>query len=64
MRDNPLVYGYVFWSVFHETGTSERGAKSGATQSNSTLVGYRSPINNMFIPTARKADGKWTKVTS
>lgn len=54
-----LVYGHVFMSCFIETGFSENGAKIAATRYGSNLVGYRSPINNMFIPTASKVDGKW-----
>lgn len=61
------VYGYIYASVFHETGFTEKGAKIAASKcgefSESFLVGYRSPINNMFIPTARKCiNTKWTKV--
>ncbi|WP_217846533.1 hypothetical protein [Vibrio alginolyticus] len=54
------VYGYVYMSVFCETGLSERGAKIAASRVGSKIVGYRSPINNMFIKTAVKNDaGKW-----
>lgn len=59
-----MIYGYVYMSVFVETGTTERGAKIAASRVDSEgtkarVVGYRSPINNMFIATARKFNGKW-----
>jgi len=57
------IFGHVYMSVFIETGTTEKGAKISATRYGSNIVGYRSPINNMFISTAIKNDnGKWTPV--
>lgn len=63
------VYGYIYASVFHETGLTEKGAKIAASKCGSwgndggLLVGYRSYINNMFIATSRKYHGgDWTKV--
>ncbi|AXH68373.1 hypothetical protein [Vibrio phage R01] len=54
------VYGYIYDSVFCETGLSERGAKIAASRVGASRVGYRSPINNMYIETAVKNDaGKW-----
>lgn len=54
------VYGYTYMSAFIETGLTERGAKVAASKAGAKQVGYRSPINNMFIPTARKnGAGKW-----
>lgn len=61
------VYGYIYASVFHETGLTEKGAKIAASRcgafGDSLLVGYRSPINNMFIATSRKyTNTQWLKV--
>jgi hypothetical protein len=63
------VYGYIYASVFHETGLTEKGAKIAASKCGTwgndggLLVGYRSPINNMFIPTSRKySNTRWLKV--
>jgi|AGFT01.1.fsa_nt_gi hypothetical protein len=53
------VWGFVYMSVFNETGLTEKGAKISATRNGCDLIGYRSPINNMFIETHRKVDGKW-----
>lgn len=55
------VFGYTYMSAFIETGLSEKGAKVAATRAQAKQVGYRSPINNMFIPTARKVNGKWAE---
>lgn len=64
------VYGYIqnYNGAFIETGLSEKGAKVSATKRdekingyNTLIVGYRSPINNMFIETAKKVCGKWYK---
>lgn len=59
-----LIYGYIYASVFVETGRTEKGAKIAASRCGSwqdgyLLVGYRSPINNMFIKTAVKSNGTW-----
>lgn len=56
------VWGYAYTGTFVEVGSSEVGAKRAATHYGSVEVGYRSSINNMFIPTAKKIKGKWTKV--
>lgn len=54
-----LIYGYAYNGRFIEVGRSKRGAKMAATMSGSDEVGYRSPINNMYIPTDTKVGGKW-----
>lgn len=54
-----IIYGYVVNGHFVETGLTAKGAKSAATQAGFTEVGYRSPINNMYIPTHYKKDGRW-----
>lgn len=48
------IYGYIYQGTFIETGWSEKGAKIAATAIGAETVGYRSPINNMFIKTATK----------
>lgn len=58
------IYGFINHSgAFVEVGKSERGAKIAARRRGYqlTIVGYRSPINNMFIPTSELIDGKWIK---
>ncbi|QZI87040.1 hypothetical protein MYOV085v1_p0018 [Vibrio phage 355E48.1] len=65
------IYGYIqnCDDNFIETGTTERGAKMVATKRelntnfwNEVTVGYRSSINNMFIPTAKNVNGIWIKL--
>ena len=53
------IFGYIFNGIFIETGRSEHAAKTQATKNGSQEIGYRSPINNMYIRTARKVKGKW-----
>ncbi|MEE8598925.1 MAG: hypothetical protein V3S69_05365 [Dehalococcoidales bacterium] len=53
------IYGYVYYKSFIETGRTERGAKIAASRAGCNEVGYRSYINNMYIPTSRKVAGKW-----
>lgn len=64
------VYGYIqnYNGEFIETGFSEKGAKVAATRRDEQIngyktlvVGYRSPINNMFVETSKKVCGKWYK---
>lgn len=57
-----MVYGYIGYNGnFIETSKTERGAKSAASRNNSNVVGYRSRFSNMFIETAEKINGVWTK---
>lgn len=41
---------------------TERGTKRKATMSGSNSIGYISTINNMYIETHRKENGKWIEV--
>ncbi len=54
------IYGYILNGEFVETGFTEKGAKIAAKiatkndpyyKDHDLIVGYRSPINNMFIQT-------------
>ena len=62
------IYGYIYMSVFVETGFTEKGAKIAATKTGSLhnngsiVVGYRSYINNMFIKTSVKTNDKWESI--
>lgn len=57
---NKSIYGYAYYGgSFIETGFTEKGAKIAATRAGSSEVGYRSYINNMYIATSEKIDGKW-----
>ena len=58
------VYGYINHSGwFKEVGRSEVGAKITARRAGyqQVEVGYRSPINNMYIKTSELIDGEWVK---
>jgi hypothetical protein len=56
------IYGYILHGDLIETGFTERGAKVAATKAGSEEVGYRSPINNMYINTSMKICGSWSEV--
>lgn len=57
------IYGFCLRGSgeFVEVGRTERGAKASASRHGCVIVGYRSPINNMFIQTAVKNNGKWER---
>lgn len=60
-----LIYGFIDNSGdFVEVGKSERGAKCAASKRGyqNTRVGYRSNINNMFVETALRVNGKWVGI--
>ena len=50
------IYGYIYNNDFIETGFTEKGAKIAAKKvlgdDCDLEVGYRSPINNMYIKTS------------
>lgn len=62
-REMDKIYGWCsdYTGNFHEVGRTEHGAKISATLHGAKIVGYRSPINNMFIETATKSSTKWIK---
>lgn len=55
------TYGYISARTgeFIEIGLTERGAKSAATTNGAREVGFRSHINNMYIKTSIKENGRW-----
>ena len=66
------VYGYIqnYNGAFIEVGLTEKGSKIAATKReiqvngyDSVTVGYRSPINNMFIATCCRVDGVWKDIS-
>ena len=50
------IYGYIYNGELIETGFTEKGAKVAAKKvlgsDQSIEVGYRSPINNMYVQTS------------
>ena len=60
------IYGYICPISFEfiDTGLTELGAKIAARRAGAKMVGYRSRINGMYIPTKELGthSNKWENV--